>query len=270
MTDPAKCAGCQNGEELGFDFAMAFQPIVDLSSRRTFAYEALVRGPQGQPAGSVLGQVTEANRYAFDQSCRVKAIEGAVAAGILETDAKLSINFLPNAVYSPKACIQLTLKTAAAMNFPTDRLVFEFTENERMTDPQHVASIVAAYKQMGFGTALDDFGAGYAGLNLLARFQPDLIKLDMDLIRDIDKDRAKTAIVSSIVRLASDLGITVIAEGIESEAELAVLRDLGITLIQGYLLARPEFGVLPQIAEKFLRRANDGSAWRSSDAAAPA
>lgn len=87
MTDQTKCAGCQNGEDLTFDFAMAFQPIVDMSTRRTFAYEALVRGPQGQPAGSVLSQVTEANRYAFDQSCRVKAIEGAVAAGILETEA---------------------------------------------------------------------------------------------------------------------------------------------------------------------------------------
>lgn len=257
MTDPAKCAGCQNGGDLPFDFAMAFQPIVEMSSGRTFAYEALVRGPQGEPAGTVLSQVTDANRYAFDQSCRVKAIEGAVAAGILETSAKLSINFLPNAVYSPKACIQLTLKTAAALSFPTERLVFEFTENERMTDPQHVASIVGAYKQMGFGTALDDFGAGYAGLNLLARFQPDLLKIDMDLIRDIDRDRAKKAIVSTVVRLASDLGITVIAEGIESDAELAVLRELGIDLIQGYLLAKPAFKMLPRVTERVHRKHAD-------------
>ena len=95
------CAGCRNGADLDFDFAMAFQPIFNIETQKIFAYEALVRGPDGQPAGTVLGQVTDENRYTFDQSCRVKAIEGAVAAGILQTDAKLSINFLPNAVYSP-------------------------------------------------------------------------------------------------------------------------------------------------------------------------
>lgn len=241
------CAGCRNGAGLDFDFAMAFQPIFNIESQKIFAYEALVRGPDGQPAGTVLGQVTDENRYTFDQSCRVKAIEGAVAAGILQTDAKLSINFLPNAVYSPKACIQLTLKTASALNFPTDRLVFEFTENEKMADPQHVGSIVAAYKEMGFGTALDDFGAGYAGLNLLARFRPDIMKIDMDLIRDVDTDRSKRAIVASVVALATDLGITVIAEGIETQAELQALRELRISLLQGYLLAKPGFKSLPAV-----------------------
>jgi EAL domain-containing protein (putative c-di-GMP-specific phosphodiesterase class I) len=99
------CQGCRT-EGHTFDIAMAFQPIVDAETGRPFAFEALVRGSNGEGAGEVLARVTPENRYAFDQQCRVAAITGAVAAGILETDARLSINFLPNAVYSPVACIQ--------------------------------------------------------------------------------------------------------------------------------------------------------------------
>lgn len=227
---------------------MAFQPIVDVVAGTPFAYEALVRGPAGESAASVLARVSEANRYAFDQQCRVKAIETAVRAGILATGARLSINFLPNAVYSPAACIQLTLRTARATSLPTDRLVFEFTENEEMTDPAHVANIVATYRKMGFGTALDDFGAGHAGLNLLARFQPDIIKLDMELIRGIDASLPRRMIVAAVVRLCVDLGITVIAEGIETAAELDTLRAMGVRYIQGYHFAGPAFEALPEVS----------------------
>lgn len=244
---PSSCAGCRNGEEIGFEFSMAFQPIMDLVTQQPFAYEALVRGLQGESAASVLSQVTAENRYAFDQRCRVKAIEVAARAGLLDTPARLSINFLPNAVYSPRACIQLTLKTAAAIRFPTDRLVFEFTENEEMVDPAHVANIVASYRRMGFGTALDDFGAGHAGLNLLARFQPDIVKLDMELVRGLDASLPRRIIVDGVVKMCGQLGITVIAEGIETEAELSVLREIGVRYVQGYIFAKPAFEVLPTV-----------------------
>jgi EAL domain-containing protein (putative c-di-GMP-specific phosphodiesterase class I) len=244
---PSHCDGCRNGEALDFTFSMAFQPIIDLSSGTPFAYEALVRGPQGESAASVLAQVTSANRYAFDQQCRVKAIQTAAAAGLLDTSAKLSINFLPNAVYEPKACIQLTLKTAAAIRFPTDRLIFEFTENEEMVDTAHVSKIVDSYKRMGFGTALDDFGAGHAGLNLLARFQPDIIKLDMDLVRGLEANLSKRIIIEAVVNMCAKLGVLVIAEGIETEAELDALRALGVRYIQGYLFAKPAFEALPVV-----------------------
>jgi len=226
---------------------MAFQPIVDIVSGAPFAYEALVRGPNGEGAASVLSQVSDANRYTFDQQCRVRAISTAAAAGLIETGARLSINFLPNAVYSPAACIQLTLKTAKAVAFPTDRLIFEFTENEEMADPAHVANIIATYKKMGFGTALDDFGAGHAGLNLLARFQPDIIKLDMELIRGLDTSLPRRMIVDGVVKMCATLGITVIAEGIETVGELDALRAIGVRYIQGFLLARPGFETLPPI-----------------------
>jgi EAL domain-containing protein (putative c-di-GMP-specific phosphodiesterase class I) len=226
---------------------MAFQPIMDISTGEPFAYEALVRGPQEQSAASVLAQVTPANRYAFDQQCRVKAIQTAARAGLLEGAARLSINFLPNAVYEPKACIQLTLKTAQAIDFPTDRLIFEFTENEEMADPAHVGRIVDSYRLMGFGTALDDFGAGYAGLNLLARFRPDIIKLDMDLVRDLDGSLPKRIIIDSVVKMCAQLGVGVIAEGIETQAELDALRALGVRFIQGFLFAKPAFEALPAV-----------------------
>lgn len=227
---------------------MAFQPIVDIATGLPFAFEALVRGRDGAGAGEVLARVTPENRYAFDQQCRVAAIEGAVAAGILATDARLSINFLPNAVYSPVACIQLTLKTARSVGFPTDRLIFEFTENEEMTDTDHVGMIVDSYRKMGFATAIDDFGAGHAGLGLLAKFQTDFIKLDMDLIRGIEASMPRRMIVEGVIRIADSLGITVIAEGVETLAEYQALRAIGIRYVQGYLLARPGFETLPAVA----------------------
>lgn len=224
---------------------MAFQPIVDTVTGDPFAYEALVRGAQGESAYEVLSRVTEDNRYAFDQACRVKAIEGAVAAGMLDTPARLSINFLPNAVYSPMACIQLTLKTAARTGFPPERLIFEFTENERIVDTAHVRSIIETYRKLGFATAIDDFGAGHAGLGLLANMQTDLIKLDMDLVRGIEASLPRRMIVESIVRMAAAMDIILIAEGVETIAEYHALRGLGIRYIQGFLLARPGFEMLP-------------------------
>ncbi|SFV30678.1 EAL domain, c-di-GMP-specific phosphodiesterase class I (or its enzymatically inactive variant) [Devosia crocina] len=234
------CQGCRGGEDFPVAFTMAFHPIIDLAAGKVWGYEALVRGTEGQGAGSVLSAVTEANRYVFDQACRVKAIELAGLNLPAASDARLSINFMPNAVYEPKACIRATLAAAARVQFNPNRLMFEFTENERMTDADHVANIVAEYKRMGFMTALDDFGAGYAGLGLLAKFQPDLIKIDMELLRGIDASSARQAIIASIVTMARQMDIAVLAEGVETEAELMTLRSAGISLFQGYYFARPQ------------------------------
>jgi len=247
MQKAAGCKNCRNGIGVDFDVSMAFQPIFDLRTGQPWAYEALVRGTENQPAEEILSAITAENRYAFDQACRVAAIEKSVAAGILETDAKLSINFLPNAIYSPEACIRLTLQTADEQGLASSRLMFEFTENEKMADTSHIKNILKSYKKMGFATALDDFGAGYAGLQLLADFQTDFIKLDMALIRNIDTDMPRRMIVESIVKLCRRMDITVIAEGVETPAELTAIRDMGVQLIQGYLLARPGFEELPAL-----------------------
>lgn len=244
MQKPKPCSACQNGESLGFEFTMAFQPIVDVRDRSVFAYEALVRGVDGSGAAGILAQVTDANRYTFDQSCRVKAVELAAS---LDMPCLLSINFMPNAVYQAATCIRATLAAAHRVGFPTDRLIFEVTENERMVEKAHLKAIMTEYKRQGFQTAIDDFGAGYSGLNLLAEFQPDIIKLDMEIIRDIDSHPVRQAIVQGIVGVAQALNIDIIAEGIESAGELEFLRGLGIHLFQGYLFAKPAFEQLPQI-----------------------
>ena len=124
--------------------------------------------------------------------------------------------------------------------------MFEFTENERMQDVAHVRRIVEAYRARGFTTALDDFGAGYAGLGLLADLQPDMLKLDMALIRGIDGSAARRTIVAGVLQIANALDVRCIAEGVETAAELEVLRSIGIELFQGYLLARPEREALPR------------------------
>ncbi len=241
------CVGCREDAELPFEFKMAFQPIVDMNTQQVWGYEALVRGVNGEPALSILSQVTEDIRYRFDQASRVMAIEtaGELFAG---RDLRLSINFMPNAVYEPKACIQKSLAAAKRAHFPHRNLMFEFTEDEKMTDPAHVQRIVDAYRKFGFLTALDDFGAGYAGLGLLARLQPDLIKIDMELLRDIHLSRAKQAIIAGIVGMARTLGIQVLAEGVEIEQELVVLRAAGISLFQGYYFAKPALMALPEVA----------------------
>ncbi len=241
-TQGPPCGGdCAAADKLGFDFSFAYQPIVDLATCTVWAHEALVRGPQGQGAMSVLERVDDTNRYRFDQLCRVKAIREAVALGI---DTRLSINFLPNAVYRPEVCIRTTLEAARAHSFPIDRIVFETTEGEHVQDKAWYAEVMREYKRIGFQTAIDDFGAGYAELALLADFVPDIVKLDMDLVRGIETHRTRQTIVRHTVALCQELGIRVIAEGVETASEQSFLADIGITLMQGYFFAKPAFRAL--------------------------
>ncbi len=242
------CNACKDGVEQPFPFSMAFQPIVNVLDGSAFAYEALARGPEGQSAAWVLGQVHKANRYAFDQHCRVKAITLAARLGLASQGARLCINFIPGAVYSPVACIQLTLKTAQLVGFPCERLIFEITEDEQVRDRMHLQSIAEEYKRHGFQMAIDDFGAGYSGLNLLADFVPDILKLDMELTRNIDQRPRAQAIVKAISELSKTMGLCLIAEGIETLQEYSALRECGITLMQGYLFAKPQYECLPSFA----------------------
>ncbi|MEH6663771.1 MAG: EAL domain-containing protein [Brevundimonas sp.] len=241
------CAGCRDG--IGFDLpiTMAFQPIVDVNARTAFAYEALIRGRDGAGAGDVLAQVSADNRYAFDQLCRTTAIEWAARLDLAAEGACVSINFLPNAVYEPRACIRTTLAAAMRTGFPVSRIIFEFTENEAM-DTGHILNILRAYRAMGFRTAIDDFGAGFAGLGLLSKFQPDIVKLDMALIRGIDADPVKRAIVRNTLNMLRDLGVEPVCEGVETLDERDVLLELGVSLMQGYLFAKPMVGGLAPVS----------------------
>jgi|TARA_R110002060_G_scaffold43218_1_gene54697 EAL domain-containing protein (putative c-di-GMP-specific phosphodiesterase class I) len=159
----------------------------------------------------------------------------------------LSINFLPNAIYKPERCIRTTLDAAKKYNFPAERIMFEFTEVEKIEDSNFVKSIVEYYIKLGFKTAIDDFGSGYSGLGLLADFQTDIVKLDMALIRNIDSDHARQSIVKNCLNIFRDLNITPLVEGIETKEEFICLRDFGVELMQGYLFAKPGFEKLPNV-----------------------
>jgi len=238
LTKSLPCIGCKNSTELDFDFEYAFQPIVNMNTKSIFAHEALIRGPNGESAHTILSKVNNDNTYRFDQACRVKAVKTAAE---LKLKGMLSINFMPNAVYRPELCISTTLEAAKKYNFLASNIIFEFTEQEIVNDTNHLLNIVTEYKKLGFKTALDDFGAGYAGLNLLANFQPDIIKIDMELIRDVDTSKSRQIIIKAITRMCEELNVVVLAEGVETINERDVLLDYGINLFQGYLFCKPSF-----------------------------
>ena len=173
---------------------MAFQPIVDLQERRIDAYEALVRSPTGGGAAEVLAKVDAENLYRFDQACRVRAIELAASLGI---DRRLSINFLPNAVYEPRACIRATLDAADRSGFPRDQLTFEIVETETIADTEHLLNITREYRR-----------------------QPDAVLLDINL-RDTDGP----AFVSLLVK-AGDCGVIIVSSLVD-ETDRIVGLELG-------------------------------------------
>jgi len=244
---PLGCTQCANACDLEFDFTMAFQPIINTKNKTIYAQEALVRGLNQESAYQVLQNVNQTNLYRFDQSCRVKAIKQASKLDIQTTESRLSINFLPNAIYKPELCLRTTLNAAELYQFPLEKIIFEFTENEQIIDSQHLKSIIEYYQDQGFLTATDDFGAGFNGLNQLADLQTDIIKIDIALIRNIDQDKTRQTIVKNLINLFNDLNITIIAEGIEKQAGYHTLEDMGIHLFQGYYFAKPSFESLAEI-----------------------
>jgi len=224
--------------DLTFDFTMAFQPIVNAATQQIFAHEALVRGLNNEPAGWVFKKINDRNCYHFEQSCKIKAIK---LAAKLNMSSSLCINFMPNAVHRPQLCIRSAIDTARQYGFPLHRIILEITECEKVDDYEHLREIIRYYKQLGFKTALDDFGAGYSGLNLFAEIQTDIVKLDMALVRNIDRDKARQAIIKGIFQVCRDLSTMVIAEGVETYEELSILQSFGIELFQGYYFAKPAF-----------------------------
>jgi EAL domain-containing protein (putative c-di-GMP-specific phosphodiesterase class I) len=243
LFDESNCEQCACGEGLDFQFTFAFQPIVDSADLSVYAYEALVRGLNGESAWSILSRVNETNRYSFDQICRVKAVK---LAAKLDMQALLSINFLPNAVYQAEYCIRTTLAAAQTYRFDTRKIIFELTEGEELTNTDHLVSIVEAYKQMGFQVALDDFGAGASRFNMLTVSPPNILKIDMGLVRDIHKTPNKQAIVNGIITMMTELGGRIVAEGVETEEEYEWFQARGVRLYQGYLFARPGLETLPE------------------------
>jgi EAL domain-containing protein (putative c-di-GMP-specific phosphodiesterase class I) len=224
------------------EFSFAYQPIVNIESRTVFAYEALVRGPANQPAGVIFGAIGPRELHRFDRAARLRALELAASLGL---DTALSLNFLPRSLDSEPDAINSTIEAAMRVRIPARNIIIEVTEGEMIHDVTGFAERMNTYRAQGIRFAIDDFGAGFSGLNLLAEFQPDEVKLDMHLVRDIESKGPRQAIVRAVIQACGDLGIDVIAEGVESEAEYRWFRRAGVTLFQGFLFCRPRFEALP-------------------------
>jgi EAL domain-containing protein (putative c-di-GMP-specific phosphodiesterase class I) len=226
------------------EFSYAFQPIVDVVSREVYSYEALIRGRANESAFHVLERVPAHAKYQFDEDSRAAALALAVELGL---DCHLNLNFLPQGLYASDTSVASTLAAAARHALPIDRVILEVTEGEFVADYAHLGRRLNEFRSMGLKLAIDDFGAGYSGLNMLADFQPDQIKIDMNLVRGIETSGPRQAIVRAVVQVCGDLGIEVIAEGVESLAEYDCFVEHGVRLFQGYLFAKPGFESLPRV-----------------------
>lgn len=219
------------------EFTIVFQPIFDIAHDCTpYAYEALVRGLSGEGASVVLGSIEERDRDAFDAACRAAAVEIAVAYQI---PYRLSLNLAPSAMCSPDYGIYSTIRVAKKLGYPEELLIFEVTENENCIRFPLLRRNFDAYRRRGIKIAVDDFGAGYAGLSSVVMIAPDIIKLDASLVRNIDTDPLRQALVRGNLDAFRLVGISVIAEGVETEGERDFLKDAGISLMQGYYFSAP-------------------------------
>lgn len=228
-------------------FSMAFQPIVDANASTVFAYESLVRSPEGKGAYGVLSAVALNDIHRFDMACRSRAIELATKLKLTDAGAALCVNVNPVAAMEKGSHVNLTCKEALDAGFPLDRLILEFVEDAEMYEPRAMRRFVEQYQGMGVRIAIDDFGAGYSGLNLLVDFRPDIVKLDMGLVSKIDLDRGAAVVIRSIVAACRELNVEIIAEGVERESQRDALLQIGVPLQQGYFYARPGFESLPTI-----------------------
>ena len=241
MSDASPSAAAPDGVD-SRDFSFAFQPIVDTHARAVYSHEALVRGINNEPAYQVIKRYSSDQMIAFDTACRIKAIEVAARIGV---STNLNLNFIPSAALHEGAALNSTIEAAHRHSFPLDRIILEATEGEAISNYVQFVKVVNEFRRAGIRLAIDDFGSGYSGLNLLSEFQPDIVKLDMTLVRGILSHGPRQAIVRAIAQVCTDLGIDFIVEGVETVDEFSWFTDLGVNLYQGYLFAKPMFEAMP-------------------------
>jgi diguanylate cyclase (GGDEF)-like protein/PAS domain S-box-containing protein len=209
---------------------MVFQPIMDLRTRCVVGYEALSRFNRTPRRGPDVW-FAQAHRCGLGYALEAKAIAAALATPGRPPGAYLAFNLSPSSLLSDEVLHTLPDHL--------DGLVIEITENELVSGDPAIKHALAALRVRGARLAVDDIGAGYAGLTHLVRLQPDILKLDRALITGVDADAAKAPLISSLVRYARDIEATVCAEGVETLHELECLADLDVTYGQGYAIARP-------------------------------
>jgi EAL domain-containing protein (putative c-di-GMP-specific phosphodiesterase class I)/GGDEF domain-containing protein len=224
--------------------ATVFQPVVDLRDNSVLGHEALSRGPEGTfyHAPLRLFELATESDLAFelDRKCRRRAL---LAARGLPEGKKLFINVLPSALYDPEFQGESLIAQLDQLGLTPDRIVLEITEKYAIENYGVFAESLAEFKSLGFKIAVDDVGAGYSGLEKIAHLNPNYLKLDRELIKDIDSSYIRREMARALKAFADKIGSTIIAEGIERETELTCLRELGIEFGQGFLLARPAAGL---------------------------
>jgi diguanylate cyclase (GGDEF)-like protein len=220
--------------------SMLFQPIYDFKTGTVLAWEALARGPRGSEFESpaLLFDFAEQTGQLFvlEQTCRSKALE---TVGALAPGQRLFLNIHPRAVVDPTFAPGRTLELLQSHGLKPDNIVFEITERHSIKDFTSFHRTLDHYRSQGFKIAVDDAGTGYSGLSTIAALKPDYIKVDMSLVRDIDKDPVRRALMETMVTLANRIGSEIIAEGIETRNEAGALIEIGVHYGQGYFLSRP-------------------------------
>jgi len=209
-----------------------YQPIMDMRTSSPIGFEALSRGPKGEfETPDVLFRIAYESDLVLklDAVCRDQAMRGMRR---LHEHELLFINMEPGSIFDPKLMDSIPVKSVG-------QVVFEITEHAAISDFQTFRQAAQLVKQRGFKLAMDDVGSAYSGLRIISMIEPDFIKLDMDLTREAHRNRVKMELLRAITGFSTDAGIPMIVEGIETEAELDTVTQLGVNLVQGYLVGRP-------------------------------
>ena len=218
-----------------------FQPIVHASDPgRIYAYEALLRGTAGRGLDSpddIFRVAHDADLLAqVDLAARRTAIQEYAKHGVSE---RLFINFTPSSIYDPATCLRTTVQLLDDLGISHDRVVFEVVESEDVDDIDHLRGILDYYRSGGFHVALDDLGAGFSSLTRLAQLRPDYVKLDIELVRNVNVDRFKSEIAKKLIEAARTLELSVIAEGVETKGEFDWVVANGANYVQGFYVCKP-------------------------------
>ena len=212
------------------ELEMVFQPILDLQAGETVGVEALARFPDGRPPDAWFAEAAEVG---LQVPLEMAAVRLALARlGELEPQAFLSVNVSPQTILAPEFL-------AALAGMASGRVVVEVTEHARIDDYASLNAALKILRSGGVRLAIDDVGAGFASLRHILRSQPDIIKLDITLTRDIDTDPVRRALATALLSFSSHIEATMTAEGIETLGEVAALRELGVGYGQGFYLAMP-------------------------------
>jgi len=233
------------------EYDFAFQPIVDPMAREVVSVEAKMRGPNGSSLKEFFATLPPQARYETDLSAKALAFAQASSLGI--DGLTLSINLLPMSLVKVPDAIDFLLRAIDENGLVPQQVVVEVMESDVVSRGDDFEQAVRQLKAAGIGLAIDNFGAGSAGLLMLTRVQPDRIKIDRNIIRDVHKSGPKQAIVLAIIKCCTALEIAVTAEGVEQPEEWMWLEVAGISSFQGALFAAPALGILPPVAWPELR-----------------